>query len=232
VNNVIILVTKNGSKFILDQLTSISKCKSKYPKIIYWYDDMSTDSTCSLIEDLKNTSIIRVPYNPKNQSISDNFLYTLEMALKELGNNNIYYFCDQDDIWDKTKIMNTEKKAKQKNVLILSNTQCFGSHRMQIKPNLKRYWILNFFFNISPGMSFAFKNDDILSLIQKIKKFEWHDHGLFLHYFSKNYNIIYINNVLQYYRRHDSAVTIKLRKLSFWRLFYGVKNFYLTYMST
>ena len=56
-NNVIILVTKNGSKFILDQLTSISKCKSEHPKIIYWYDDMSTDSTCALIEDSKNTSI-------------------------------------------------------------------------------------------------------------------------------------------------------------------------------
>lgn len=228
-NNVIILVTKNGSKFIIDQLTSISKCKSEHPKIIYWYDDMSIDNTCALIEESKNNTIVRVPHNPKNQSISDNFLYTLEMALKELGNNNIYYFCDQDDIWDKTKIINTEKKAKQKNVLILSNTQCFGSDRIKIKPNLDRYWILNFFFNISPGMSFAFKNDDVLSLIKKIRKFDWHDHGLFLHYFSKNDSIIHIDSILQYYRRHDEAVTIKLRRLSLWRLFYGIKNFYLTY---
>lgn len=88
------LTTYNGEKYIKKQLDSILNQTVKVDEIIVC-DDGSTDSTCNIL----NQFPIKLYRNSKNLGYRLNFKQALEKS-----NGDYIFLCDQDDIWNKTKV--------------------------------------------------------------------------------------------------------------------------------
>lgn len=97
----VILCCKNGEKYILEQLDSL-KNQSESRFDLYINDDGSDDNTLEIIKKYKFPIDINVYLSSTEySSFQKNFLKTL----KSVNNNyDYFFFCDQDDIWEKEKI--------------------------------------------------------------------------------------------------------------------------------
>ena len=99
----------NGAKYIKEQLESIlSQLKPDDEVIIS--DDGSSDETLNIIKKLSDKRI-RIFKHEKNQQLKKKYLssfyfssYNFENAIKH-ATGDIVYLSDQDDIWDKSKIL-------------------------------------------------------------------------------------------------------------------------------
>lgn len=101
---VILLATYNGEKFIQEQMLSIlNQDYSDYE--IYISDDGSTDKTKKIIKEIisRNEYGIKITLTEnksREKGVINNFFYLINSApLAEC-----YFFCDQDDIWEKNKL--------------------------------------------------------------------------------------------------------------------------------
>jgi glycosyltransferase involved in cell wall biosynthesis len=99
----VIICTYNGAKFLTEQLKSIL-IQTCQPNVISVYDDKSFDDSILLIESFRISfeSIgieYRVEINSENLGYSKNFSQAVSKSKCEY-----IYFCDQDDIWEPTKI--------------------------------------------------------------------------------------------------------------------------------
>lgn len=97
----VVLITYNGENFILDQIRSI-KNQTVKPSSVYIYDDGSTDSTANIISSfLEKYHLLdwQLYISERNQGWCIN-------AINALSNTNedIVFWCDQDDVWDRNKI--------------------------------------------------------------------------------------------------------------------------------
>lgn len=104
---IVALATYNGEKFIREQLQSISS-QIRKPDRVYVHDDGSKDRTIYEIERLKkelNLEII-LNLNEKNLGYAANFSGIVEklIADESLANDDVVFFCDQDDYWFENKI--------------------------------------------------------------------------------------------------------------------------------
>lgn len=221
--NIVLLSTFNGEKFIKAQLDSIAKCRHRFPILIYWYDDYSSDRTVRIVRHYKKLHIVEIKRIAQS-TIANNFRYLIETAIDQEGADNIFYFCDQDDLWNCEKIWNAEEFFKFKYGLLLTCTKTFGIIEKLIRPNLSRFFLLDFFYNVSPGMSFVFKPERSEKLVSFLRRFRWHDHGSFLYFKYVEKNLHDSPLIAQMYRRHKSAVTLELKLLDINRLFYGIDN--------
>ena len=98
----VILAMYNGQKYIVEQLDSLMSQSHKPEKVII-SDDGSSDQSVEIVEryieehNLVGTWICK--QNEKNLGYANNFWY----AAKDVE-TDIFFFCDQDDIWDNNKI--------------------------------------------------------------------------------------------------------------------------------
>lgn len=99
----VVIATYNGSKFIRDQIRSLLDQVVK-PDEIVLCDDCSSDNTLSVaIEELRKSNVQFITQkNDTNYGVSKTF----ERGVL-LSSGDIVFFCDQDDIWEKTKIKKT-----------------------------------------------------------------------------------------------------------------------------
>lgn len=107
----IIMASYNGSKFIKEQIDSVLTQSYKEWKL-HIFDDMSTDSTCSIIQEYvaRFPDKIFLHTSDTKKYSTHNFLSGLEL----LKNDAEYYmFCDQDDVWLNDKIEITLKFIKK-----------------------------------------------------------------------------------------------------------------------
>ena len=91
------MATKNGAKFIREQLDSILAQLDPSDEIII-SDDASTDETISLIESY-NDNRIRLLKNKLSVGISRNFEISLNVSKGEF-----IFLADQDDVWAPNKV--------------------------------------------------------------------------------------------------------------------------------
>ena len=99
----ILLACYNGEKYIEDQILSIiNQSYSNWHLIIR--DDGSTDRTKDIIQHYKNIDkrIGIIEDDKGNLGPSMNFGALLQFAYEK--NFEIFFFCDQDDIWSKDKL--------------------------------------------------------------------------------------------------------------------------------
>lgn len=94
----VIMSSYNGAQFIKEQIDSILS-QVGIDLHIYIRDDGSSDNTCDIIEQYGNEKITLE--KGKNMGAKDSFLYALEKA----PNADYYAFSDQDDVWEKDKLI-------------------------------------------------------------------------------------------------------------------------------
>jgi len=206
--HIILLVTYNGERNLPEQLKSIEVAARGKDVLIAHFDDCSSDRTIAVVDALpENIKTERFIFK-KTGSVSLNFIKLMRLALERYGDEDLFYFCDQDDIWAPNKLTVCESIYKSEGYdLLLSNTEMFGIRKGIIKPNIMRPFWKDLAFNVCPGMSMCFAPKRIGHLLQQLDRFRWHDHGLFILLKSNAASIKYTPNTLQYYRRHANAFT-------------------------
>lgn len=101
----IALCTYNGERFLPSQLESLLR-QTQLPNELVVCDDNSTDSTVKILEKFAHKAPFKVQIFVNDTPIG--VVKNFENAAK-LCQNEIVFFCDQDDLWMPTKI---EKQAK------------------------------------------------------------------------------------------------------------------------
>lgn len=98
----VVMATYNGEKYIKEQIESIYYQTRQADEVLIC-DDGSEDNTVDIIEqfiqehDVGNNWSIMI--NTQNKGCTRNFLDGVKIA-----NGDIIFYCDQDDIWEKSKI--------------------------------------------------------------------------------------------------------------------------------
>lgn len=119
----VLMCLYNGEKFLTEQLNSLLS-QTRQPDEVMIYDDMSTDNSVHIIDDfMKNHNLYtwRLVVNSKNFGWRRNFYNAIVSGHRD---DDIIFFCDQDDIWDARKIEIMAGAMEQnENILRLSSEQ-------------------------------------------------------------------------------------------------------------
>lgn len=96
----VLLSTYNGEKYIRELLESVLNQKS-VELTIFIRDDGSTDSTLSVLREYQNAhSNIRL-----EEGTNKGYVQSFWSLLMDASETDYYAFCDQDDIWEKDKLI-------------------------------------------------------------------------------------------------------------------------------
>ena len=96
----ILLASYNGAAFIREQLDSLL-AQTYRGSVIYVHDDGSADETPAILADYaaRYPDQLKIVTGPPCGSSRDNFWYLLSCVEAD-----VYFFCDQDDIWLPDKV--------------------------------------------------------------------------------------------------------------------------------
>jgi glycosyltransferase involved in cell wall biosynthesis len=226
------IATYNGEKYIYDQLQSILIQLSENDEVII-SDNYSSDKTIKIIESIKD-SRIKI-YFFKNRNLIKNFENTLVHA-----HGDYIFLADQDDIWlpDKVQIMVGELKS---NDLVVSDCIAVNNDLQTIYTSSYHInrcgpgFLKNIYKNSYVGCCMAFNRKLLEASLPFPENIQMHDWwiGLIGELIGK---VIFLDNKLIIYRRHDSNASITGTKSTFplitrvkWR-FILIKEIILRYI--
>ena len=106
----IVLASYNGELFIGEQIDSLLNQDYAEFEIVVC-DDASTDQTCEIVEAYHDARV-RLVRNTVNVGFMKNF----ERALSHCKGDYLF-FCDQDDIWESSRLSTQLHEAKRENAL-------------------------------------------------------------------------------------------------------------------
>jgi rhamnosyltransferase len=223
----IILSVYNGSKYLREQLDSlINQTYTNFT--IYIRDDESSDETLSIVSKYNQTRPDKVKLiedQKGNLGVYTSFLTCLKYADADL-----YFFCDQDDIWKKNKL---EKfilhfETFENPLLLISNYAIFkNSGEIIVENCFKKYGVTQqqvnkgIYQGFFPGCNMAF-NSAAKNILLKFNISGLHDTQLAIlsHLFGK---IKLIDETLIAYRiHHENTIGLK-RKTPF---YIALKDFF------
>lgn len=209
----IVMSTYNGEEYIVEQLDSIMNQKRKPDEVII-IDDFSKDSTYNIIENYIRTNNLKwkLLKNNKNKGWRANFFEGINLASGEL-----IFPCDQDDIWDKDKLLVMEKIMKDNthvNLLVSNYNAFYSNGRSSIGPNkndkkiIKINYTNQFFYVPFPGCTFCLRK----KFTDKVRKY-WNNqypHDAFYWRLALYSNQVYaINKDLINWRKHEESTFSK-----------------------
>ncbi len=141
----IALITFNGAKYLQEQLDSLAK-QTVLPDELVVCDDCSTDATMEILHRFAETApfSVRIFQNEKNLGWSANFHKAFFLC-----ENEVTFFCDQDDIWlpEKLEKMLSVFEREPEVGMVLSydhrvdaagNPIPFGCHESHLTPHLEK----------------------------------------------------------------------------------------------
>ena len=210
----ILLSTYNGEKFIKEQLESLINQTYKNIQIMI-RDDGSKDKTLEFLKDFaKDKKNIQIFFE-ENVGVIKSFFELIEKA-KE---SDYYFFCDQDDFWEKEKVEEAIKKMKKKEKigkyigycsnlkLVDENLTFLGlNYKKKLIPNLKNC----FFENIVTGCTYACNKNLFFKIREEIKRIDLSKiimHDYFFCFINCLYgDLIYDENSYILYRQHSGNV--------------------------
>lgn len=230
----ILLASYNGSLYIKKQIDSII-AQSYKDWFLYISDDCSSDDTLKILDEYEKCypgKIIVVSKNIKYGSAKKNFLHLFSII-----NSDLYFFCDQDDVWTEDHISKMidyysmlDCTTKENPVLIHSdlyivnsnleiiNESFFNYSFMPKHINKKNYYLLE--NNITGGVMVV--NDSLKQIIfshvndisNLINLIPMHDQffGLISSLFG---NVFFIDEKLEFYRQHQNNAIGAKKTLSF-----------------
>lgn len=203
----ILMATKNGQEFILEQLKSIFYQKNV--KIdLYISDDKSTDETLKIINNFKleHPNFVKRIYRNKFNSASKNFHFLINKVSK---NYDYYGFSDQDDIWEENKIVFAINKIKKGYDLYGSRTNLIDKKGLNIGKSLffskKPSFENSLVQNIAGGNTMVLSKRVFLYLKKlKIKNSPSYDWFIYIFTSFKGYKYYYDLIPKINYRQHDN----------------------------
>ena len=214
----ILLATYNGESFLREQLDSILDQEYKKWELLI-HDDGSIDDTNKILNEYKNKYPKKVKILNDQKifsSASKNFFHLIEHRSKEA---NLYCFCDQDDVWHKSKlkciIERYNSQDDKEPLLIHSDLSLIDdkgkllekSHNNLI--NYQKNFITkdtSYYYNPVPGCAMSI-NSALADKISYCKHMVMHDWWVLLSAMhKKNTTLLYVDLPLVAYRQHSGNV--------------------------
>ncbi len=130
----ILLATYNGEKYLQEQLQSIAKQTHRRWTLTV-SDDGSKDRTVDIVRQFSDIvqQPVRLLQGPKTGSPTHNFFNLIQQASID-NNQDLYAFCDQDDIWLEKKL---ECAVKWHNQLEHTPARLYCGATQYVDKNLK-----------------------------------------------------------------------------------------------
>ena len=213
----ILLATYNGERFLRGQLDSIVNQEYKSWELLI-HDDGSIDNTINILNEYENNYPKKVKFLNDQKvfsSASKNFFHLIENRSKEA---NLYCFCDQDDIWHKSKlkiIIERYISKEGEEPLLIHSDLCLidkegelleKSHNKLI--NYQKNFITknkSYYYNPVPGCAMTI-NSALADKIFYSKYMVMHDWWILLSAMKENTTVLYIDLPLVAYRQHSGNV--------------------------
>tara|TARA_B100000989_G_C19527452_1_gene467699 strand:- start:1433 stop:2398 length:966 start_codon:yes stop_codon:yes gene_type:complete len=204
----IAMTTFNGEKFLGNQLDSILNQSTKPDELIIC-DDSSSDKTLQILEDFKNKAefLVKIYRNEKNLGFRKNFEKAIGLCKEDL-----IFIADQDDFWfpNKIELMKKFISFKKECFVAINNTEL--TDEKLIPSGITKLNQVKKFSGNSEGFisgCCTVLKKEFLSLILPLSKNMEYDS--WIHFVAINTNSRLVNNeILQYYRRHESNTTMHL----------------------
>ena len=128
-NIAILMSTYNGSKYLDEQLESLSKQTMVSYMTVYIRDDGSSDNTIEIINSYKNRLSIEL-LEEENVGPARSFW----ILLNKVTGADYYLFCDQDDVWDYNKVEKSISLLNGHTVLAACNCRLIDGEGKVISP--------------------------------------------------------------------------------------------------
>jgi|LakMenE18May11ns_1017448.scaffolds.fasta_scaffold9868017_3 glycosyltransferase involved in cell wall biosynthesis len=222
----ILLATRNGEKYIKEQINSLIKQKISGNISLFISDDGSTDKTILIIKKLVKNTKIKIK-KILHVNFKSPFLNFLNLIQNVPSSYDYYFFCDQDDVWLENKLKISTNKIDRGYDLFISdlyrmNNQYLKNYKKSTfiysNKNLNQpynnyhkkkflFFLINNCINgnvmtFSKKLFYNFKKDKIFYNYS-------HDHLLLLYSFLFDYKILFSKKKLIVHRHHESNFSIK-----------------------
>lgn len=202
----IAMATFNGAKYLSEQIDSLLR-QTRKPDEIVICDDRSTDETMELLRDYaaRFPELFKISRNSSQLGYRENFSEAASQCSGEW-----VLFCDQDDYWFPTKIERVlEAVASRPDILLWINDMEMADEALRplghsIFENVRR---MNLPLSWSgPGCGTAVRSDLLHLALPFPPERKGHDDWI------NGFALLLgvrgeIDEVLQYYRRHEGATT-------------------------
>jgi len=229
------LASYNGEKYIHEQLDSIL-CQIDDEDEIIVSDDGSTDKTLQIISNFADNRIKIFSNNNKKAKSKFPFYRTtcnFENALKR-AKGDIIFLADQDDVWETNKIEVVKNKIDN-NILLVHNCKVVDKelniihHSYFDKIHSKSGIVSNMLRSSYMGCCMVFKKELLNVALPFPKTAVPHDIwlGLLAEFYGK---VIFCNDKLLKYRRHENNLSVSAGKSNFSFLF-KIQYRFLLYIS-
>lgn len=207
----IIMSTYNGEKYLKEQIDSLLNQTYKNITIVI-RDDGSSDNTVKIINDYKKKSNNIKLIGGRNMGFIKSF-FTL---LKDTEGYDYYAYCDQDDIWMTNKIERAVEHLNKSDsnipTLYFSNSDYYDENMnfVATAPENKIYNFRNSLVEcVSQGMTMVINKKTRDIMIENVpENCLYHDWWTYM-ICSGFGKIIYDDNSLVKYRRHNKSVTVE-----------------------
>ena len=219
----ILLSTYNGERFVKEQIDSLVQQTSP-PDYILVRDDGSSDRTLDIIKECTSGSKITLEIlQGNNIGPARSFVELFDLGLAT--DATIFFFCDQDDIWEREKIAQFVERFDKPDATpqtVFSQLLLVDAVNKPIAettPPARIGFGNSMIENVMTGCALAC-NRSLIKLLseRKLENPPMHDHLIYITstLFGKIY---YIENPLTRYRQHGSNVLGY--STSTWRSFKG-----------
>jgi len=197
----------NGSKFLGPQLLSLAN-QSFLPDEVIVYDDSSLDDSVMVIKEYSHILNIRLLHGERRLGVLKGFLEAIKYA-----NGELIFFCDQDDVWDRNKVLIHKKWHQMGFDVVVGDCKIVDENLQIINDSYQNTLIggRGFWGNLVRSkflgccMSFNKKTIDAIGSPPNIYK-GYHDwwYGLLSTLIAR---VVFIDDKLVLYRRHENTVT-------------------------
>lgn len=205
----VLMSTFNGEKYITEQLESLIQQVGIELSILV-RDDGSSDRTVDILKEYESKNLLTW-YSGENLKTAHSFFDLIQKASRF----DYYAFCDQDDVWDKEKLVKAIEKISRidKNIptMYFSKATLFDENLNEIKGGV--YPTQSYSFgtallrNNVTGCTIVFNS----KLMEYSKKYTpervlMHDHWIYLLCLALGGEVIFDPNSYIKYRQHDKSV--------------------------
>ena len=226
----ILMSAYNGEKYIEEQIQSlINNKKDDMQLSLLVRDDGSSDNTVSIVKKMQKQNLIDIDLlEESNIGVTKSFLKLIKMA----PSADLYFFCDQDDVWLADKISMAQKAMRDTSVpeLYIADYYLTDGELNIIEecafPKEKKHTLLQILFaNVSPGCAMAF-NKALLREMRRVlpEDVPMHDlYALAVAYCSGK--VYHIHAPLLYYRQHgNNTEGVQSKKINLKRIWKKQKS--------